>query len=85
MWQTVIVVVIVAAAAYLVGRRFWRSVSGRGPACGCGPNGADGCSTCGQTQRLTLEDLTPPPGGSCTQCPPEAAGQRANHESEGER
>jgi|GEM_PF-5561548 hypothetical protein len=82
MWQTVMVVVIVAAAAFFVGRRFWRGVSGRGPACGCGPNGAGDCSTCGQTQHLTLKDLTPPPGGTCPHCAPDATADRPASESE---
>lgn len=82
MWQTVIVVVIVAAAAYLVGRRFWRGVSGQGSACGCGPNGPEGCSTCGQPQRLTLAELAPPPNGGCPHRAPEATVDRPASESE---
>lgn len=82
MWQTVIVVVIVAAAAYFVGRRFWRGVSGQGPACCGGPDKTGGCSSCAQPQRLTLEDLTPPPGGACPHCPPDAVADRPESESE---
>ncbi|MCA1906590.1 MAG: hypothetical protein LDL11_08380 [Desulfarculus sp.] len=85
MWQTVLAVVIVAVAAYFVGRRFWWGVSGQGPACGCGPDKTGGCSTCARPQRLTLEDLTPPPGESCPHCPPEDDARRADPESEEKR
>ncbi len=83
MWQTVVVVAIVALAAYLVGRRFWRGLTGKGPACCGGPDQAGGCTACVQPQRLTLADLTPPPPGeACPHCPPAGPQDQAGPESE---
>ncbi len=82
MWQTVMVVVIVVAAAYVVGRRFWRGFSGQGPACSCDSEGGGGCSACGQPPRQTLEELSPPAGGACPHCAPDAPADRPESESE---
>lgn len=60
MWQTLIVIAVVAAAAFYVGRRYYRAFKAKGPACACG-GCADGgpspgdlpadpgvCHSCGQ-------------------------------------
>lgn len=65
MWQTVITILVVAAAAAWVGRRIYRSLSGRGPAC-CG--GDSGCSCSAPRQPQGLDSLAAPP--ACPHCPP---------------
>lgn len=71
MWQTVIAVVIVAAAAAWVGRRFYRSLRGRGPAC-CGGDAPSGgsCAGCGPTPPQALETLAKPE--ACPHCQPQS-------------
>lgn len=41
MLQTSIVIIVVAAAALWLGRRWWRQLKSDSPSCGCG--GCDGC------------------------------------------
>ncbi|MFH1036367.1 MAG: FeoB-associated Cys-rich membrane protein [Pseudomonadota bacterium] len=68
MWQTLIVVVVVGVAALWLARRMWRTVEGKGPACGCGDDGGGqppgGCS-CGSCPGA--QTGAPPPEG-CPSC-----------------
>lgn len=47
MWDTILIILIVAACAFFIGRRFYRQFTGRqsGCGCGCGSGGCDGTST----------------------------------------
>lgn len=68
MWQTVIVVVIVAAAALWYGLRLWRTLSGKAPACCCGDAAGQGggcdCGSCPSTPEQT------PASRPCPHCGP---------------
>jgi len=64
MWQGIIVAVLVALAAWFVGRRLLRSLRPRGPApncsCDCGCGGAGPCHQ--------IEPLNGPPPEACASC-----------------
>ncbi|MEF2144266.1 MAG: FeoB-associated Cys-rich membrane protein [Desulfovibrionaceae bacterium] len=57
MWEYLIVGAIVGAAAFLVGRRWWKSLKQEEPSCGC--SGCSGCSGAG------LTDLSKRPQRCC--------------------
>lgn len=76
MWQTVTAVVIVALAAAWVGRRLYRSLRGRGPAC-CGgdaPDSGGPCAGCAPAPPQNLESLAPPQGRPHCQTNPRTGG-----------
>jgi hypothetical protein len=72
MWQTLIVVALVGAAGLWLARRFWRTFSGQGPACGCGGGGeaAPGCCESG-------DGGGQPPACACAGCPSLAGSEAA--------
>ncbi|MFH1058238.1 MAG: FeoB-associated Cys-rich membrane protein [Pseudomonadota bacterium] len=67
MWQTVITVAVVVAAAAWVGRRIYRSLRGRGPAC-CGGDSSSSCAGCATAAPQSLDSLAVTP--ACPHCPP---------------
>ena len=69
MWQNLIVILIVAAAAAWVAQRFWRSARGKGPAC-CGGSEHGPCTGCPPAAPQTLDQLNPP--ADCPHCHPAA-------------
>lgn len=66
MWQTVITVLIVTVAAAWVGRRFYRSLRGRGPTCCGDAPGGGSCAGCGPAPPQGLDTLAPPQ--ACPHC-----------------
>ncbi|MBI4800068.1 MAG: hypothetical protein HY794_15335 [Desulfarculus sp.] len=68
MWETLLVVVIVGAAALWLARRMWKTMTGQAPACGCGEGGesqAGGGCACGGCPSAPAG--TPPQAG-CPAC-----------------
>jgi hypothetical protein len=68
--QTLIVALIILAAAVYVGRRFYRSTQAK-DACGCGCDGCDAAKTCGD-----IADA--PSSGGCADIQSRTAGEIAD-------
>ncbi len=67
MWQEILVGVIVALAAWGVGRHLWRRMAGRAPSCCGGGNGneTNPCAGCS----LAAGGHTPSACSTCAACP----------------
>lgn len=49
MWQNIILVLIIAACAFFIGRRLVRQLTGRQPGCGCSCKGCNDTSASSDT------------------------------------
>ena len=69
MLDTIIVAAIIAVAAFFVGRRLYRTFSGKQAGCGCGQSGSCGCSQSGACgSDLSGSDQKDPGKSSCCGC-----------------
>ena len=46
MWESIIILLVVALAAWFLGRRYYKAASGKQSACGCGCSCGSGDQTC---------------------------------------